>query len=129
MSSFSNGLLRSKVGSFTRDMTAASGAVAYTGVGFKPRAILFLGSISGTTLGSEGFSDSSGAGKAIASWGAAMIRGAGGAICILLPGDTSLLSSQSAVIASLDADGFTLTWTKSSTPGANNADVYYLALG
>ena len=39
---------------FTRDMTAASGDVAYSGVGFQPRQVVFFASVASSEAGSWG---------------------------------------------------------------------------
>src|SRR3990167_4554398 len=38
-----------KFGIFTRDMLAVSGLVSYTGIGFKPRLVIFVGGVVNTT--------------------------------------------------------------------------------
>ena len=43
---------------FTRDMTAVSGSVAYTGVGFMPRQVIFFTSVTGNRAASWGIDDS-----------------------------------------------------------------------
>lgn len=113
--------MRSKVISGTRDMTAATGNVSYTGVGFRPRKITVHSIIAGTRMVSEGVGSSAANsycqylgdsigydyilnGKLIHQFSSA----GGGA-------------NQSAVIASMDSDGFTLTWTKNATPSAETA--------
>lgn len=127
MSGFSSPGLKSKIGSFTRDMTAASGSQAVTGVGFTPTSIYFTASINGTSLGCDGVVDSTAAGLSIATNGVAMVRNLAGSVALFIPGDNVIATSQSAIVASFDADGFTLTWTKGGAPGANTATVYFHA--
>jgi len=124
-----NGSAIFKVGSLTRDMTAVTGNVGYTGLGFTPVAIIFYATVSGVAgLASWGFSDVTTqvniAGNPALAWSFIV----GGATCIKLYSKASPITGQDALIASLDADGFTLTWTKQGTPGARTANVYYLAM-
>ena len=44
-----------KIGSFTRDIAGANGNVAYTGAGFKPSVIVFIGAVGNTKYVSMGF--------------------------------------------------------------------------
>ncbi len=106
-----------KFSAFTRDLTAASGSVAYTGAGFTPRTALVLGCLSGSagrfTMGGTdavaiqfAFYDSNQ--TTAASWtytnGNLIFVDAGGG------------NNQSATISSFDSDGMTLAWTKAGTP-------------
>ena len=97
---------------FTRDMTAASGDVAYTGVGFQPRQVVFFASVASNAAGSWGVDDGT------------------NVECIFQYSDGSMDSSSalspnksiyfdngagsdytSAKISAIGSDGFTLTWT------------------
>lgn len=104
--------LQSKVITATRDMTAASGDVAYTGVGFTPSAIFVVGSINGTFTFTTGFVDSSKQGANIDYYGNNQADNG----TEFLKAYTSASTVQSAIVKSFDSDGFTLTWTKTSTP-------------
>ena len=42
-----------KIGEFTRSIAAASGDVGYTGVGFKPSAVIFLSGVHATVRGGD----------------------------------------------------------------------------
>lgn len=116
-----------KSGSLTRDMTVASGNVAYTGVGFKPKAIIFIAGDPTTAANnaSVGFDD----GATPASLANLNVVGAGQfftpafSVYLLQAGSTL----QTAVVLSFDADGFTLTWTKTGSP-TGTMTVRYLAL-
>lgn len=110
-----------KVGGTTRDMTAASGDVSYTSVGFTPKAIVLLAVVDTTTQISIGFSDAS-AHRCVLMQ-AANNWSYGSATCIYLLASSA---SQTAIVKSFDADGFTLTWTKTNSP-TGTAQVYYLA--
>ena len=121
---------RFKLGNLTRNMTAASGNVAYTGVGFTPSLIVFFGCIDSTVFA--------------ATWG--MTTGPAGidTNCALFDNgavvaDTYAISSSVAIVLqvnaanhqvgdliSFDADGFTLRWSKTGTP-TGNGNVNYIA--
>ena len=110
-----------KLGSFTRDMTAVGGAVAYTGVGFKPSAILFFGNIGGTyaqTIGIDNgttkfcvyYSAADTTANTVSYSIAAYPSGAG----------------QLGLISAIGADGFTITWTKDGSP-TGTLQIFYIA--
>lgn len=105
--------LSSKIIASTRDLTAVSGNVAYTGVGFQPTAIIAFANVSGTSNTSWGMSDSSMTVRDINGIQSATVHYLNPNF-IYLPVDVT--NNQSAVIASYDADGFTLTWTKTNSP-------------
>ena len=96
----------------TRALTAASGDVAYTGVGFRPRAVVMFTNRS--TAIERSFAASSGVG---ADFGFS-IDTAGQTFGIALLADLNITAGdiQRAALASFDADGLTITWTKFSTP-------------
>ncbi len=109
-----NTRLKSKVLNITRDMTAASGAVAYTGVGFQPSAMWVYAVISGSTNQfSMGFCDS-------ALDELFMLQDSAGNIYPLtnklLKVESSGGNAQECVVNSFDSDGFTLGWTKTNSP-------------
>jgi hypothetical protein len=113
------------VGSFTRDLSLASGSVAYTGVGFKPRAIIFIGAIAAVVGG--------------ATWGAfdgtnnQAIRAQTTAGQFSLANNSAfeiIISGgnlQTATVSALGDDGFTLAYTKTGTP-TGTATIKYIAL-
>ena len=116
-----------KVGSLTRDMTAVSGSVAYTGVGFKPKAIAFTGGVNATTdIMIAGFDDGTTRGATAFNPGSAGTGQINGSSSVFLP--SAAATSQMAVVTTFDTDGFTLTWTKTGSPSAGTATIYYLAL-
>ena len=115
------------IGSFTRDMTASSGNVTYTGVGFTPKLVIFAGGVNnlaghnlfGAGLTTTRFAVNDGnfdtAGSyAVATTQALQVTNATG-------------PSQAAVIASFNTDGFILTWTKNGTPSSGTATIGYVA--
>jgi hypothetical protein len=110
--------------SSTRDMTAASGDVSYTGVGFRPRAIFAIAGVTTVLDSSIGFCDYSltelcvsydYTAKAVMAAKIIQLTEAAG-------------KAQDAIVKSLDDDGFTLTWTKTGTTSAGTATLYFLCL-
>lgn len=99
---------------FTRDMTAASGTQAVTGVGFRPRAIIFLAGQDGQARASWGFYDGA-TSQGLGPGGSASQFVSDGPWCILIA-TTISVTEQQAAVTSLDADGFTLTWLKTGSP-------------
>ena len=110
--------------SATRDMTAASGDVSYTGVGFKPFALIVMATINDlpdvfsftfvTAALTRGFGQVGTVPVMVATGNAIMLQ-------------TSAGVYQTAVINTLDSDGFTLTWTKLGSP-TGTGYVYVLCL-
>ena len=118
-----------KVGSFTRDISLATGNQSITGVGFKPRAVvLLLGGSGGTSTLSAGFSDAAGAGCFANNYG-----GTGGTFATLPNAAFAIAAGgaganyASAGVLTMDSDGFTIPWTKAGSP-TGTVTVYYLAL-
>lgn len=102
---------------FTRDMTAPSGTQEINGVGFKPKAVIFIAFIADGTPAGWGF-DLGNSSMALID----ITRGVAGAnkwsntsTSINLQ-TTGPFIAQHAKIASLDTDGFTLNWTKAGLP-------------
>lgn len=112
-----------KILSATRDLTAGSGDVAYTGTGFTPRALLCLGCVGGTTQAVFGMADGATAGANIQQ----IVGGNASAHLSLCLFDQGSNNYQHGVVKTYDADGFTLTWTKSGTP-TGTATLYFLCL-
>lgn len=105
-----------KAGSFTRDLTAASGSQSVTGVGFKPGAVLCIASISGgsgATGGSVGFygPTTNMALEALFSATATFFQANTLGVIRTATGDL-----QTFTMSSLDSDGFTVSWTKVGSP-------------
>jgi hypothetical protein len=114
-----------KVGSFTRDVSTATGSQAVTGVGFKPKAVLFFAVVGASAVSSWGFSDGSTGKNAYSN-----DNGTGGQFnvssnAVLI--SVSSGNSYNGVVSSFDADGFTVGWTKSGSP-TGTATINYLAL-
>lgn len=100
-----------KVGSFTRDTSLASGTQNVTGVGFKPSAIILFGLVDGTIQASWGFTDgiSDKAFSDGSAYTADTYSDAGNVMLSLFQTNAIYYYCN---IASFDADGFTITWTK-----------------
>ena len=118
--------LSSKVGEFTRDTTVASGTQAVTGVGFTPVAVILF---SAQPTSNE------------VSWGLSTASADSGVRTeFALSADTFSSMNTSSIsaiegvgtnyqgqISSFDADGFTVTWTRTGTP-SGTLEIEYLAL-
>lgn len=106
--------LKTKIIQITRDLTSASGNVAYTGIGFKPSAIIAF-TAAGVDSAAVGMADS-------AKGGLNMQMGPAFNTATAAVGGWTILYSSSggnyqwANIASYDADGFTLSWNKVGSP-------------
>lgn len=107
-----NTRLKSKAISGSRDLTAASGDVAYTGVGFTPTSMTCYSAISGGVVYSIASADSARTMSGIVNYYNATLD-VGAFISNIVP---AAGAQQSAVVKSYDSDGFTLTWTKVGSP-------------
>jgi len=118
-------LFNSKVGTLTRDITAATADVVYTGVGFKPKLLIIFAA--------QVESDS-------ASWGADNVTDTSIVMhrqgqdtstydihTTLIRVETDATTGQDAIVKSFDTDGFTLTWTLRGSPSAGDIEVVYIA--
>lgn len=99
------------VKTYTRDLTAGDGDVSYTSVGYKPSAIIFLGS-PGSGSGSVGFDNG--------TTHIVLVMYQDGTIIdtshSLYGGNAAATAYQFGVVKTLDADGFTITFTKTGSP-------------
>jgi len=110
-----------KISSFTRVLSVASGNQSITGIGFKPRLILFTTGISGGSIWT-----STGRSDGIINTDIEYSFNTGGTIGAYT--DTAVAGRQrddaaganygQFVVSSFDVDGFTLTWTKVGAPVA-----------
>jgi hypothetical protein len=113
-----------KIGTFTRVLNVATGDVAYTGVGFKPSAIICM-TIFEDNCFSIGFDDATSHYCAYNVLSATE-RWRFGAMLIYLE-NTATTGRLSSVVKTFDDDGFTLTHTL-ITSEATTVTMYYLAL-
>jgi len=122
----STAVLQSKVIQGTRTAAAASGDASYTGFGFSPTTLIvfFHGTDSTDNIGS-GMADDTGTGESmvrvIALNGTALTGEANSLFVAITEGTNT--DRQEAIMKSLDADGFTLTWTKNGSGEAGVFDV------
>ncbi len=99
-----------KVKAETKDMTAASGDVSYTGYGFTPTGLIIFAYVA-SNRGSIGSSDPA---KALISFTLVSTTFTlGNSVIVYL---NLAVGRQDAIVKSYDADGFTLTWTKTGSP-------------
>mgnify|MGYP003405195373 CR=1 FL=1 len=107
--------LASKRISLSRDMTAVSADVAYTGVGFTPTSIMFIGTVSSVCY-SSGMCDSAKAQDCIFHAASAAYTQGDNSLnnCLLFV--TAGNQYHTALVKTFDADGFTLTWSKVNSP-------------
>ena len=113
-----------KLMSITRDMTAASGDVSTTGVGFKPGALVAFACSPGTEIESKGLAVGT-TNFCIAKYTANTVTASG---TLIVLSESWGITEQSAIAKSMDADGFTLTWTKVGVTGAATANIYVLCI-
>ena len=115
------------IGSFTRDVSLASGDQAVTGVGFAPVALVFFAQISGNDSGSWGVDD--GTTHICFYYEAGSTHDND-----MASNDASIwaepvnANTYKGIVKSLDSDGFTITWTKGASP-TGTLTVAYLAIG
>jgi hypothetical protein len=106
-----------KVKTETKDLSEASGDVSYTGYGFTPSQLLFYASDSlHTSVVGIGSSDASKNYTCIFGTASTSL-GISSAYCIRQGTSTNY---QTAIVKTYDADGFTLTWTKNSSPSGTS---------
>lgn len=106
--------LSSKIITSTRDLAAATGNVAYTGAGFTPTSIIAIMGATGSEPFSVGFADSAKTSYSLSGYGTGDAKTISAALFYI---DVDAANNkQTATVASYDADGFTLTWTKTGSP-------------
>lgn len=114
------------VGSFTRDITTATGTQAVTGVGFKPSTIICFSSTAANGQYSVGFDDLANLAGCFTGVDAANPNFTdGGAYSVYVY--VSAGNDYKGKVKSFDADGFTFSWTKTGTP-SGNVKTYFLAI-
>lgn len=112
-----------KLLSHTRVKDANSGDVSYTTYGFQPKALIIFASLASGNLLSWGFGDKNLAEMCVFYSIAACLVNTSAIVDMEAAG-----AGQSAVLKTLDADGFTLTWTKIGAGASNNIIIIVLAL-
>jgi len=102
------------VKAFSRDMTAVTATgVAHNGAGFKPGAVIIIGSAEGTINASIGFSDFT-TNVSIASYAGGLWHSSATTNAAVAYVDGTNYQVLSTLVAT--ADGFTATWTKTLSP-------------
>ena len=101
--------LKSTIVAFSRTASAGSGDQAITGAGFAPSAAVIFATEAGGTVASFGFGDDAAGEGHIRKSGSAW-AGVSQAVNLNDAGDV-----MDAVVKTMDADGLTLTWTKTSS--------------
>ena len=113
--------LRTSVTAYTRDMTAATGTVAYTGVGFRPRVCILYGGVADTSIVAFGAINATVSANAQSSSYPASPTAYGlsytsSSFALRIFTTNALTDDQRGTFSSMDADGFTLSWTKVGSP-------------
>lgn len=106
---------KTKLLSVTRDLALASGSVAYTGMGFKPATCMSTGMLLASLaqyVSVFGMVDNARSAAAVGLLGSQLFASTN----FVYFGDSAGTSAQQATVASFDADGLTLSWTKVGTP-------------
>ena len=117
-----------KVGNVTRNITAASGNQAVTGVGFVPKAVIFLAVAGGTARASWGVDAGSGNTGLVYDFNSGAANTFAGQSTSSLQLYEGSTGRQSGEITSLDSDGFTIAWVKTSSPSAGTIEIAFLAI-
>ncbi len=114
-----------KIGTFTRNISTASGTQAITGIGFVPTIVLFMGGRGQLQRASIGFDDATTA----YSFNAYVLDNTVDTFnnTQSLHVFTGLSDSYGGKINSMDADGFTIGWTKAGSP-TGTLTAMYLAI-
>lgn len=110
---------RFKVLTVTRDLSTASGTVAYTGVGFQPKAIVFMGLVSGGARMMIGFDDltADGSGQVVMYDNSGDAAGTYDYIATeSIAFFTASGTRQYGHVSTTGSDGFSIAWTKQGTP-------------
>ena len=107
----------------TRDNTAATGTVAYTGVGFKPTFLFLIAVVDSTTKWCMGFDDGT-TSKGIGGIGDATNTQDNGSNFYAIRNSAG--NNQVAVVSTFDSDGFTLSYTKNGSP-TGTSSIYIFA--
>jgi hypothetical protein len=99
-------------GTFTRDTTIATGTTAYTGVGFKPKAIhMQMITSSPSTRASWGYADAT-TERGIRTYDTVTpdnFTGSSTSLCVDQQSGSIIYTAR---LDTFDADGFTIAWTR-----------------
>lgn len=117
---------RFKMGSISRDLSAANETVAYTGVGFTPSYIIFWGLGTGNW---EVHSETDGTNMRFLSYSGTNFNtrtSSTDQVLYAVKSDEQT-KGQNATIQSMNTDGFNLTWAKFGGDTTQTASFYYTA--
>jgi microcystin-dependent protein len=112
-----------KIGTLTRVQNSANADVAYTGVGFKPSAVIFIAGVDTVPGISVGVDNGTNHYAGITATNS-NFRPIGG---YSIDREDYSSWSESGKILTMDSDGFTIRWEKGGTPPSATITVYYLA--
>ena len=115
------------VGAFTRDSAAATASVAYTGVGFQPKAIMFISHIENADQISWGFDDGTTANNKYDNSGGSDDTWASAGSKSIMARESSG-NYQTGGVSAFGADGFTISWVKAGSASGLQY-ITYLAIG
>jgi hypothetical protein len=120
-------IIYSQVIQATRAMDAATGNVAYTGVGFTPKTLSIIAIKDGNSGTCFGISTGTTEYSAIKYGGASTVQNYVANYVVYFSDEATGANSQYASIVSLDADGFTLGWTRVGTASTGNIQLLITA--
>lgn len=101
------------IGQFTRLTTLDSGNQAITGLGFKPKAVIFYATVQSTSISTGRFSQGFDNGVIRnCYWRYSDIQSINNVLSILIRQGSSSSTQYTGRILSFDQDGFTVQWTK-----------------
>lgn len=127
------GTFQTKVVYGSRDITASTADVGYTGVGFTPKALIVWAWVNTGTywaFGMAGSGPTQGGITGSYNGTEGSIAGPSNTTTYILRMETGgTEAGQTMALKSFDADGFTITWTKNGSPGANTIGFFALCLG
>lgn len=113
-------------GLFYRTLSDAVGDVAYTGIGFKPSSVLFLAAVSSAVGKASISAGKVGSGIHLADTYNHIANTYTTASQVLVIVEGTGVGTR-ATIKSMDADGFTLTWTHDGSPSGATMTGRYMA--
>lgn len=113
-----------KVGNTTFDLTSSTGTFSITGVGFKPKALILIATVSSTTYASWGFTDGTTSLTMRSNASGTPDNFAVTANLALL--EATVGNNQVIDLSSFDSDGATFANTKSGSP-TGTASILYIA--
>ena len=118
-----------KIAFETSAAAAASGAVSYTGAGFKPIAAIIVAiGTDGNDNFSIGFADGDASSGSIEfhTMGGTPASSLNSSDKVIVAQDSAATDKQEAVLTTFDSDGLTLTWTKTANGEAVSFIIFYM---